>query len=294
MPEFTRKTLTLPEGNVSYLDWPAEARFLHFSHATGFNGETYRGLLAPLHGEAHIAAADFRGHGFTTLPHAPGPQASWFTFGHDLPHILDGIQKGPVILAGHSMGAITSMMMAVAHPERVRGLVLAEPVLIPRFMRQTMRLRQIFGGKASGNVNLSLLAAKRRSVFPSFEAALAGYRGRGAFKTWPDETIADYLRGGLLPTGNGTEVRLACDPKWESSIFQHGPAGIARIAKRVHCPLTVLYGSDGTTSESEVQRVARLHGNARIIKVPGTTHFLPMERPDIVQDEIRRMLKQAA
>jgi pimeloyl-ACP methyl ester carboxylesterase len=121
--------------------------------------------------------------------------------------------------------------------------------------------------------------------------ALSAYRGRGAFGTWPEETLVDYLRGGLIPTGNGTEMRLACDPAWESAIYQNAPPGIARIASRVHCPLTLIYASEGSTQEREAQTVARRHGNARLVKVPGTTHFLPMERPDIVQDEIARMLR---
>jgi pimeloyl-ACP methyl ester carboxylesterase len=56
--------------------------------------------------------------------------------------------------------------------------------------------------------------------------------------------------------------------------------------------LTLIYADDGTASEREVQSVARLHGNARIVKVPGATHFLPMERPDIVRAEIERIARQ--
>ncbi len=193
------------------------------------------------------------------------------------------------MLAGHSMGAITSLMVAAARPELVRGLVLVEPVLVPRFSQQIAVAMRLLGRTPPPNTNLAALAAKRRAIFPSFEAALSAYRGRGAFKTWPDETLADYLRGGLLPTGNGTEMRLACEPSWESSVFQHAPPGIARLARQVRCPLTLLYAGDGTAREHEVRIVARLHGDARTIQVPGTTHFLPMERPDVVQDEIARM-----
>jgi len=140
--------------------------------------------------------------------------------------------------------------------------------------------------------NLAQLAAKRRSTFASFEAALAAYRGRGAFKTWPEETIADYLRGGLIATGNSTEMRLACAPAWESSVFQHAPPGIARLAKQVRCPLTLIYASGGTAREEDVQVVARGHGRARLVKVPDATHFLPMERPDVVRAEIERICAQ--
>ena len=67
MTDPVRKKMTLSDGDVSYLDWPADAPLLHFTHATGFNAETYRGLLTPLQGRFHVAAADMRGHGFTTL-----------------------------------------------------------------------------------------------------------------------------------------------------------------------------------------------------------------------------------
>lgn len=292
MSDPIRKKLALPDGDVSYLDWPADAPLLHFTHATGFNAETYRGLLTPLQGRFHVAASDMRGHGFTTLTAVPGPQADWMTFGADLAQILDRLDKGPAVLAGHSMGAITSLIVAASHPERVRGLVLVEPVLVPRFSREIARIMKFFGRMPQRNSNLAVMAAKRRAIFPSFEMALSAYRGRGAFATWPDETLADYLHGGLVSTGNGTEVRLACDPAWESSVFQHAPPGIARLARKVRCPLTLIYCGDGTARDKEVQIVARAHGKARLVKIPGTTHFLPMERPDCVREELERIVRQ--
>ena len=293
MGNFERKKMTLAEGDVSYLEWAATAPLLHFTHATGFNAQTYQALLTPLQGRFRVTAADMRGHGFTTLPAHPGPMASWSTFTGDLPPILDGIDTAPVVLAGHSMGAIVSMIVAGNFPARVRGLVLVEPVLVPHYSRAITKVMGLLGRKPPPNSNLAEMAAKRRAIFPSFEMAQSSYRGRGAFKSWPDATVADYLRGGLLSTGNGTEMRLACEPLWESSIFQNAPPGIARLASRVRCPLTLIYSGNGTAREREVQIVARRHGNARLVQVPETTHFLPMERPDIVQDEIERMLRQS-
>ena len=94
-----RKKMALADGEVSYLEGASEAPLLHFAHATGFNAETYRGLLTPLQGRFRVAAADLRGHGFTTLPAPPGPQADWFTFGQDLARILDVLAAGPAALA---------------------------------------------------------------------------------------------------------------------------------------------------------------------------------------------------
>ena len=293
MAELVRKNLTLPDGEVSYLDGAGDAPPLHFAHATGFNAETYRNLLTPLQGRFRVTACDQRGHGFTTLPAEPGAQADWRNFGADLARILDVLDpKAPVVLAGHSMGAITSLMVAAHHPQRVRGLVLVEPVLVPRFSRIVQRVRGLIGRKPPPGTNLAEMAAKRRAIFPSFEMALSSYRGRGAFRTWPEAVVADYLRGGLIPTGNGTEMRLGCDPLWESAVFQHAPPGVAALAAKVRCPLPLVYAEvRNTTRANEVGIITRLKRDARIVQVPGTTHFLPMERPDVVQDEIARMLR---
>lgn len=290
MTEFTRKKISFVDGAVSHLEWNADAPLLHFSHANGFNAETYCQLLTPLQGRFRVTAADMRGHGFTTLTAVPGMQAGWDIYRDDLGKLIDALDRRPVFLAGHSMGAIASMRVAAQFPERVRGLILIEPVLMPRFGRLQSRIMRQFGWKPPPGTDLATMSAKRRAIFPSFEAALSAYRGRGAFKTWPDEVIADYLRGGLLPTGNGTEMKLSCDPAWESANFQNAPAGISRVAAQVKCPLTLIYAdASNTTRPSEVAIVARGHGKARLVQVPGTTHFLPMERPDIVQDEIARM-----
>ncbi len=294
MAELLRKNMTLPDGDVSYLEAEADAPLLHFTHANGFNAETYRALLTPLQGRFRITAADMRGHGFSTLTAVPGMQAGWSIYGEDLAKVVAGLSPhAPVILAGHSMGAIASMMVAAKYPDRVRGLVLVEPVLMPRFARQMMRVMRWLRQTPPPGTDLAAMALKRRAIFPSFEMALSAYRGRGAFKTWPDAVIADYLHGGLIPTGNGTEMRLACDPKWESANFQTAPPGVARLAQQVRCPLTLIHAGNGTAKAREVQIVARGHGSARLVPVPGTTHFLPMERPDVVQDEMERMGRQS-
>jgi pimeloyl-ACP methyl ester carboxylesterase len=172
-------------------------------------------------------------------------------------------------------------MVAAHRPEQVHALVLAEPVLVPADVRART---------ADSGPNLAEMAARRRQVFGSFDDALDRYRGRGAFATWPEETLIDYLRGGLVPTGNGTEVRLACTGAWESKTFQNALPGGARLVANVKCPLTLLHAGpgafDGTARPDEIATIIGLKPDAKIVGVPGTTHFLPMEKPEAVQAEI--------
>jgi pimeloyl-ACP methyl ester carboxylesterase len=293
MTERTRKDIAREGGRVSYLEWDSTHPALHFAHANGFNGEAYNTLLAPLASRFQIFASDLRGHGFTTLPTTPGLSKGWTVYGADLNDYLGRVHPGPLVLAGHSMGAIASLMVAAHHPERVRALVLAEPVLVPPMAFALMRLARLTGMRPPVP-DLAVRAERRREIFASFDEAFFAYRGRGAFKSWPEQVLRDYLLGGLISTGNGTEVRLACPPQWEAANFRSSPPGIARLASLVRCPLTIIVGENGTAREREVGVMLRRHRRARLVKVPGASHFLPMERPDIVRDEIERIARRGS
>lgn len=286
MSQPARHSLSLSDGNISYFEWAGGGPTLHFAHATGFNAETYVPLLAPLSASAQmrILASDARGHGFSTLHTAPRMARDWKIFREDLARFLDATTQGPVILAGHSMGAIVSAMIAALWPDRVKGLLLLEPVLIPKMIHlvRWIPLRP-------PSLDLASRAERRRGTFSSFDAARVSYLGRGAFRTWPEEFLVAYLKGGLIPTGNGDEVRLACAPSWEAQTFRSAPIGAVSLARHIRCPVTLLYAELSTPPESECRAFARRHGNTRLIKVPGTTHFLPMERPDLVREEIERL-----
>ena len=64
------------------------------------------------------------------------------------------------------------------------------------------------------------------------------------------------------------------------------PLAAAKLSRRVACPVTLIHGDKGTVVPSEVQRFLDGHPQTRVVHVPGATHFLPMERPDIVQQEL--------
>lgn len=284
-----RKSVALPEGAVSYLEWEGGGPTLLFAHANGFNGQTYRALLQPLAERFRIVASDARGHGFSTLPTTPGLARRWTIFRDDLLRFLASFGGGPKILAGHSMGATASIMAAALKPENVRALVLVEPVMVPTIPEIALRLMRAIGMK-SPVPDMAERAEKRRDVFSSFDAALAAYTGRGAFKSWPAETVRDYLAGGLIPTGNATEMRLACAPAWEAEDFREPPLGIARLGRFIKCPVTLIHGGRGSTCrDQDVRAFARAHGNTRVIKLADASHFLPMEFPDVVREEIAKI-----
>jgi pimeloyl-ACP methyl ester carboxylesterase len=279
MSQPARKSAEFGDGAISYLEWPGAGAALNFAHANGFNAETYSSIFSPLAGEYHLFACDQRGHGFSRLPATPGLARNWTIFRDDLIAYLGRIADAPVILAGHSMGATASFMAAAAAPDRVRALLLFEPVLMAPVARQG----------TNPSPDLAERSLRRRDTFPTREAAFESWRGRGIFKGWPDRMVEDYVRGGLKPLSDGSWA-LACTPAWESECFRETPMHVSQLAPALRCPVTIVHGTINSTSfESEIAEIVRVRSDIRLVKVEGASHFLPMEYPGIVQEEIARM-----
>lgn len=289
MSDFTRRTISLPgqEGEVALVEFGDPDRPIDaiFAHANGFNALTYRQALAPLGGALRILAPDLRGHGRTSLAADPATRQDWMDLSRDLVDLMDalGVDR-PIVLAGHSMGARAALMATTLAPERVKALALFDPVMIRR--REGLPV----GGPSGVGVGLVQAALKRRSRFESRASAIASWRNRGAFATWPEQAVEDYATDGLVETEDG--VRLACAPAWEASGYMTSGAGpdAVPVMHNIDRPTTVLKAAAGSTcavspDEAEVRR----NPNLDLRVVSGTTHFLPIERPDLVQATLRSL-----
>jgi pimeloyl-ACP methyl ester carboxylesterase len=137
-------------------------------------------------------------------------------------------------------------------------------------------------------------AARRRAVFGSRDMMLEAYRGRGAFASWPEEVLRDYVEGGTRDLPNG-EVELSCAPAWEAAVFSSAGQFFWRALGRVRCPTHVLHAERESTLREGVPELIRARQPGwRFEQVPGTTHFLPMEKPETVRRAIRDMARATA
>lgn len=274
----TVRTTALPSrgpGQVAFLDFgpgdrPVDAVFLH---ANGFNALTYRRVLAPLAARYRILVMDQRGHGWTTLETVADERRDWLDLRDDLLSFLDALALTHVVLAGHSMGATVSLLAAADKPTCCRGLVLVDPVMPPPR-----------AWKMSSEPGLIEAAGRRRAVFPSRTHALESYRGRGAFRTWPEPMLVDYIDAGFRDLPDG-QITLACTPAWEASGYAAQEQDSWAALRRSICPIDILCAETASTFQLG-DDVAEFGDRVQITTVPGTTHFLPMERPDLVQSSL--------
>jgi pimeloyl-ACP methyl ester carboxylesterase len=280
-----RISIEVSDGIMAGLKWTSDeatddAPALIFLHANGFCASTYRGLLSGLCAQTGrtIAALDLRGHGRSRISDNPDEQDNWNRHAKDIGEALARLAPQGAVLAGHSMGATSALLASARVPHLVKGMCLFDPVLAPASFYWYAKLPWVFSNWRY-NFPMARAAGKRRADFTSREEAVAAYTGRGAFKSWPSQTIVDYCDDGFrdLPQGG---VTLSCAPAFEAACFagqRHNPLAALRTIK---WPARLLRGGRHSTTAAVLIKQLERNG-FNVETVAGTSHFLPMERPDI-------------
>ncbi|MFN2350196.1 MAG: alpha/beta fold hydrolase [Thioalkalivibrio sp.] len=95
-------------------------------HGLASNGTRFSEFCANtcLRGSWDLYQPDLRGHG-ASMTRARFSREVWC---RDQLSLLDAQQHPEAVFMGHSLGAQVAMELAVAHPDRVRGLILIDPV----------------------------------------------------------------------------------------------------------------------------------------------------------------------
>ena len=119
-----------------------------------------------------------------TLPQ-PSNMPNWHIFRDDCAEFFDrhlpDLTGRPVVLAGHSFGAVTGILAAPFLKDKIHGYVGFDPVSVPLMFRLTSALP---GGRAymKRRVSIARNAGRRKSVFQSPARRLRAVAGSWRFQ----------------------------------------------------------------------------------------------------------------
>ena len=201
----SRENILLHEESFSYLFFKGSSKHnpIIFFHATGLNAATYLNLLTKIYdnfdGERSIYAFDQRGHGLSLAEADHTKLKSWKQFSKEAISFLNSLDHESVDLMGHSMGGIVASEVASQLKLKVQNLIMLEPVLYyaPKDVIK-LKLKNFLKFDDLSASNKSSSAKQRRNNFASFEEAIEHFTGRAMFASWPEESIMNYLEGGLV------------------------------------------------------------------------------------------------
>lgn len=246
--------------------------------ANGFPPQTYRPLLDPFTDRHRVVCLLPRALWGSSLP--PESLTSWQQMADDLVAGLRQHHLTDVIAIGHSVGAVTSTLAAIAEPERFRALVLLDPSFLPPALLAVIRLLR--ATRQSHRFPLARASLRRRTKFANVEQAFEYWRVKPLFADWPAETIRLYAESMTRSSNNGGSVELAWPPQWESQVYQTIFTDWQREIPKLRSllPVLVIRGTETNTFTGTAERIAkRLLPDATYASIEGHGHLFPQSAP---------------
>ncbi|MBI6899341.1 alpha/beta hydrolase [Pseudomonas putida] len=220
---------------AAHLFGPADGLPVIALHGWLDNANSFARLAPQLNG-LRIVALDLAGHGYSE--HRPvGAGYALADYAHDVLRVAEQLGWERFGLLGHSLGAIISVQLAGALPERVSHLALIDGVIPPTLSEQD----------AAERLGLALqaqlrLEGKRKSVYATLEEGVeARMKGMVAVSREAAELLAQR---GLMPVPGGYSWRSDSRLTLPSPTRLNQDQAMAFV-KRIACPACLVVAADG-------------------------------------------------
>ena len=269
-----------PGAELAVWEWPGEDPPFLFAHATGFHGRCWDQIVRHFP-KRRCLALDARGHGRSSRPELP---YLWSIFGRDMADIAEHFQIQGALGIGHSSGGHTTVQAGALRPETYRAMLLIDPTIYPP---------GIYGTPAPD----ASFTLRRRNVWTSPQQMYERFQDRAPFSNWRPEILRDYCEYGVLPRDGHYE--LACPPEVEASIYENSkepPANIYGMIAQIQVPAVVMRagrvrvpGKFDLAASPTAPELASHFAQGREIVLPDASHYIAMEHPELVVDEITRL-----
>lgn len=245
----------------------------------GFTGsrDDWREHMAPLAAHGRTLALDQRGHGGSSNSGDPAGY-TLEGLGSDLAAALTALDADPCDLLGHSMGGMVALRYALAHPERLRSLILMDTAAgvldVPEEARTMMEaVAQVARSEGMAKVAELMRSAREGSAFAARVAAA------DAFDNPFERAQAKLLQ--MDPEAFATLVQ---------ALFEEPPV-VDRLSE-IRCPTTVIVGEADLPFREAARVLADGIPAAELRVIPQAAHEPQLENPKVWLDAIEGHLRR--
>lgn len=242
-----------------------------FGHSLLCDGRIFVDQVTDLAQDHHVLNVDFRGHGRSDTP----PRAySMADQADDYLRVLDALGIERATFAGLSMGGMAAIRVAIAHPDRVRALVLIDT--------------SASGEEAMKRARYTALATTARLFGPRpwlTRQASAVMFGQTFHREHP-EIVAQWqdAMGQLDRRALALAVKMVV-----------GREDMTKRLRDIQAPTLVIVGDEDVATPPVYARTLQAAiPNARLETIPMTGHLSTVERPRVLAKLIRHFVEQQA
>ncbi len=273
-----RQTLALPDIQLSYLEWNQGKEPLLLLHGLADHALVWLSLGETLADRYHIIAPDMRGHGDSSKPD------EGYTFADaiaDLEALMNHLGWSSVHVVGHSWSGKIALIWARQHPERLRSMVLVDPIFVwkmPSVMKVTFPL-----------LYRVLPFLQGMGPFESYEQALAQARGLNLYQGWSS------LQQQVFQAG----IEQKSDGRWGSKfvipardqIFEE-VMRVAGFTEPIDIPTLFIQPEKGVNRTNwQLKPYKTYLKNLRICNVPGN-HWPFLVEPEAFNQTVQAFLEE--
>jgi pimeloyl-ACP methyl ester carboxylesterase len=248
MPQLNRNGVNV------YYEVHGSGPALLLSHGFSATREMWRGQIAPLSRHHQLILWDMRGHGRTDSPDDPNVYSEEATVA-DMASLLDAAGVDPAIVGGLSLGGYMSLAFYLAHPERVRALLLFDTG--PGFRNDEAR--------AAWNKR----AAETASTFETQGLAALGSASTATGTHRSAQGLARAARGMLAQR--------------DARVIQSLP--------HIKVPVLILVGSDDQPFLASADYMAAKIPNASKTVLPHAGHVANLDQPEMFNQAVTGFLE---
>lgn len=290
------QALTTSDGVALHVevDGPDDAPLtVVFCHGYCLSLESWHYQRKDLRESHRLVLWDQRSHGRSQR--ATAEDCTIDRLGDDLAEMIEAFVPGPCVLVGHSMGGMTIMALADRRPElfgeRIKGVALigtsagklAEvtlglPALLSRMVHKVAPPTVSMLGRRGALVD------RTRHAGSDIAFLVTRHLGFGDSRN-VSPTLVDFTESMIRATP--TEVVADFYP----ALMNHDKLSALHVLDPV--PTAIMVGDqDWLTPPEHSKAIAAALPKAQLTEVPETSHLIQLERPGVVNDALRDLIKR--
>jgi pimeloyl-ACP methyl ester carboxylesterase len=254
------------EGRLRYLTGGTGAPLI-LLHTVRTQAEHFRHLIPLVQERYSVYALDLPGMGYSQI--VPGASYQEPAMRTAVKRLITQLDLHDVTLLGESMGAVLALTTAADLPERVKRVVAVNAYDYKGgIARSSLLARLIVTGVRAPGVGPAIASQEPK---PVMRAMLRG--GLGDTSALREDYLDELLKVGRRPGY----------PAVARAVYANLPSLIAARSRyrEVTAPVHLIYGETDWSRPSDRQANRQLLPDAQYTQVPGASHFIALERPDV-------------
>ncbi len=267
-----RREIELPAGRIRYRE-AGEGKPVVFVHGFLVDGRLWDGVVDRLFDRCRCLSPDWP-MGSQQVAMKPDADLSPYGIAALIAGFLDALDLNDVTIVGNDSGGAMSQVLVTRHPERIGRLVLTNCDTHDNF--------------PPGVFKAMPALARLPGAIPALLApARIGAVARALYKPFARTPIpADHVESWAAPALHDRAVRHDTK-KFAIGMNKRYTLEAAEKLRGSELPILLAWApGDRFFPISYAERLASEAGNAKLVRVPDASTFVPLDQPQLLADEI--------